>query len=158
MICYLDASALVKRYIAEPGSDIVDRAMAESEGTGTATISRAEVAAAFAKAVRVGALEKEEGSLCFSHFRDEWPDFLRLQITEATTERAASMAWDFGLRGYDAVHLAAAAIWQEALATSITFASFDLNLWRAAMRVGLLTSPADLPTLLDRWKERSLPP
>lgn len=68
----------------------------------------------------MGALEKEEGSLCFSHFRDEWPDFLRLQITEVTTERAASMAWDFGLRGYDAVHLAAA-IWQEALAASITF-------------------------------------
>ena len=35
--------------------------MAESEGTGTATISRAEVAAAFAKAVRVGALDAYSG-------------------------------------------------------------------------------------------------
>ena len=52
MILYLDASALVKRYVAEPGSVEVNEAISRAEVTGTALISRAEVAAALAKAVR----------------------------------------------------------------------------------------------------------
>ena len=46
MILYLDASALVKRYVAEPGSTEVNDAIATAEVIGTAIISRAEVAAA----------------------------------------------------------------------------------------------------------------
>ena len=56
MILYLDASALVKRYVAEPGSAEVSEAISRAEAIGTALISRAEVAAALAKAVRGKAL------------------------------------------------------------------------------------------------------
>ena len=51
MILYLDASALVKRYVDEPGSPDVREAIARAEVAGTALISRAEVAAALARAV-----------------------------------------------------------------------------------------------------------
>ena len=51
MILYLDASALVKRYVAELGSPQMSEAIAEAEMIGTVIISRAEIAAALAKAV-----------------------------------------------------------------------------------------------------------
>ena len=44
MIAYLDASALVKRYVAERGSAEVGRLIDRAEAAGTAILSRAEVA------------------------------------------------------------------------------------------------------------------
>jgi predicted nucleic acid-binding protein len=48
MILYLDASSLVKRYVAEPGSTEVGDAISSADVVGTARISRPEVAAALA--------------------------------------------------------------------------------------------------------------
>ena len=59
MIVYLDASALVKRYIAEAGSPDVEVLIGEAQAIGTAVISRAEVAAALAKAARIGLVARE---------------------------------------------------------------------------------------------------
>jgi len=155
MILYLDASALVKRYVAEPGSTEVSEAIARAEVTGTALISRAEVAAALAKAVRVGALGPEEAWNSLQVFRGEWLDLMRVQVTELTVARADAIAWQHGLRGYDAVHLAAATGWQDAMGEQVTLAAFDRRLWRAAKQVGLAAYPADLPAMLNRWSERT---
>jgi predicted nucleic acid-binding protein len=54
VIVYLDASALVKRYVAETGSAEVEALIGAARATGTGVLSRAEVAAALAKAARVG--------------------------------------------------------------------------------------------------------
>ena len=146
MILYLDASALVKRYVAEPGSPEVSAAISQAEVTGTALISRAEVAAALAKAVRVNALTQEEALACLQVFRNEWPDLVRVQVTEMVVARADALAWDHGLRGYDAVHLAAASAWQDAIGGRVVLATFDRHLWTAAESMGLEAYPADLPT------------
>jgi predicted nucleic acid-binding protein len=111
MILYLDASALVKRHVAEPGSTEVSEAISGAEAIGTALVSRAEVAAALAKAVRV-----------------------------------------YALRGYDAVHLAAASFWQDTMSEQVTLSTFDRRLWTAAEREGLALHPLDLPALLDVWQ------
>ena len=55
--CYLDASALVKRYVTEPGSREVIQLTTEAAGAATVLVSRAEVAAAFSRAVRLGVLD-----------------------------------------------------------------------------------------------------
>jgi predicted nucleic acid-binding protein len=46
MIAYLDASALVERYVAERGSTEVATLLREAEAVGTALITLAEVGAA----------------------------------------------------------------------------------------------------------------
>jgi predicted nucleic acid-binding protein len=152
MILYLDASTLVKRYVAELGSVEVGDAISKADVVGTSLISRPEVAAALAKAVRVEALTQEEASACLQVFREEWPDLMRVQVTEMVVTRADTLAWEHGLRGYDAVHLAAASIWQDALGEQVTFSTFDRRLWETAKRVGLAIHPADLPALLETWK------
>ncbi len=152
MILYLDASALVKRYVAEVGSAQVSQAIAEASIVGTALITRAEVAAALARAVRVNALTKDEAEAAIGVFRAEWPDLVRVQVTEVVIARADGLAWEHGLRGYDAVHLAAASLWQDAVGEPVTFSTFDRRLWAAAGKVGLTPHPADLPALLEAWK------
>ena len=147
MILYLDASALVKCYATELGSAETSEAIAVAELVGTVMISRVEVAAALAKAVRVGALTPENALAGLQAFRRDWPDLVRLEVTESLVTRAEALAWEQGLRGYDAVHLAAAVFWQEVMGEPVMMATFDRQLWGAAKQVGLTPYPAHLPAL-----------
>ncbi len=145
MIVYMDASALVKRYVAEAGSAQVEELISGAEAVGTALISRAEVAAALAKAVRMKLLTREEAAAALKSFSREWENIARLQMTEFLVTRAATLAWEEGLRGYDAVHLASAVFWQEMLGEPVTVATFDRQLWDAAQATGLAAWPETRP-------------
>lgn len=144
MIVYLDASALVKRYVAEAGSAEVEGLILTAEIVGTSVISRAEVAAALAKAVRAGVLHHDEAGQALGVFRAQWMDVVRLQLTEAIVARADALAWERGLRGYDAVHLATALFWQDAIGEPVTLATFDRQLWEGARATALTVWPSEL--------------
>ena len=145
MIVYADASLLVKRYLTEAGSDRVEALLVPPTLTGTALITRAEIAAALSKAARVGALTRNEAAKSLHEFRAHWPHLLRLRLSEAVVARADELAWEHGLRGYDAVHLAVALTWQANLDEPLTCATFDHQLWQAAQAQGLSVWPEALP-------------
>jgi len=145
MIAYLDASALVKRYVAEAGSAEVNGLISEAEALGTAVISRAEVSAALAKAVRVKSVSKNAGTSALQAFTADWDNLIRLQLTEVLVARAAALAWEQGLRGYDAVHLATALFWHETLDEAVTVATYDRELWNSAKTSGLSVWPSAPP-------------
>ena len=145
MIVYLDASALVKRYIAEAGSPEVEALIGEAQAIGTAVISRAEVAAALAKAARIGLVTRAAGTKALQVFNTDWEHFVRLQLSEPLAARAAALAWEHGLRGYDSVHLASALVWSETLGETVAVATYDRELWRGAKASGLSAWPAQMP-------------
>jgi predicted nucleic acid-binding protein len=147
MILYLDASALVKRYISEVGSPQVEALIGQSDVIGTSLVSRAEVATALARAARRGMLLRDQAKAALLVFRAQWPRLARLQLTEPLLARADALAWDYGLRGYDAVHLAAALFWQETLREPVTLATFDQQLWQAGQVAGLAVWPMSLDPL-----------
>ncbi len=145
MIVYVDASALVKRYVTEAGSAEVIALTTRAEGVATAIVTRAEVAAALARAVRVGLLDDVGGRRAQRRFSREWPDLMRVPVTETLVARAEALAWAHGLRGYDAVQLASAMTWQDALGQEIVLATFDRQLWDGARDSGLRPWPDQLP-------------
>lgn len=145
MIVYLDASALVKRYVAEAGSAEVGALIAEASALGTTVLSRAEVAAAFARAVRVKLVTRDAAASALKIFTADWEHLIRLQLTEALAARAGALAWEHGLRGYDAVHLATALFWHETLGEPVTVATYDRELWRGSHASGLAAWPSALP-------------
>jgi uncharacterized protein len=144
VIIYLDASALVKRYVAERGSKEVIELTAAAEIVATSLISRAEVAAAFARAVRLGVLDHDGGRRAQRRFSREWPDLARVPVSEALVSRAEILAWDYGLRGYDAMQLASALTWQESIGEDVFLGTFDGQLWKAAPGAGLKVWPETL--------------
>jgi predicted nucleic acid-binding protein len=141
VIVYLDASALVKRYVAEAGSDQVAALLASAEAVGTAIVSQAEVAAALAKATRLKRLPRKEAAAALQAFQAEWDNVVRIRVTEGLVARAASVAWEHALRGYDAIHLASALLWQDIVGETIALATYDRQLWTAARRAGLSAWP-----------------
>lgn len=144
MIVYLDASALVKRYVAEAGSADVSELVEHATLAGTAIVSRAEVAAALGKAARMKLVPRKDAAAALQSFTSEWESLIRLQMTEVLMARAAELAWEQGLRGYDAVHLAAAHVWQDVMGEPVTVATYDWQFWDAARGTGLVAWPARL--------------
>ena len=143
-LLYADTSALFKRYVEEDESEAVLERMEEASTVGTVLITRVEVAAALAKAVREQRMDQHDAHQAEQEFLDDWDDFTRIGVTDALTVRAGGLAWHHDLRGYDAAQLAAALEWLEIAEGTddrIVFACFDNELREAATAEGLETWP-----------------
>ena len=145
MIIYFDTSALVKRYLREDDSDKVIALFTETDHLfGSVIVTQVELAATFQRAVRMDAASPKLAAEVWMDFLDHWQSFTRLRIFAGTIERASGIAWNYGLRGYDSLHLAAALLWQETLGVQITLATFDRELWLAGQKAGMLSWPPKL--------------
>ena len=109
------------------------------------------MAAALAKSVRIGVVSRRQANRNFVTFQNDWPAIFCIEISEIVVNQATLWAWDHNLRGYDAVHLAAASTWQRAISEPVTIATYDLQLWTIAQQVGLAVYPIDLPATLASW-------
>ncbi len=129
---YLDASAFVKRYVEEEGSDLVRAAMGDEGAWFMCRIGFVETA----RAVGLGG-----GRSSSAAFRREWPAVNVVEVTAALAEHAATLALAHELRSLDALHLAAALLLP---ADDLTVATWDHRLHRAARANGLRVLPASL--------------
>lgn len=141
MIVYGDTSALVKLFVWEGGADETRKLLGEARMLGTAVLTRAELAAALARGARRGYLLAEEAEAARRRLREVWDSWVRVAVDAEVVARAEEMAWRHGLRGYDAVHLAAALVWKEGAGYPITLVTFDRELGEAARKEGLEVWP-----------------
>jgi predicted nucleic acid-binding protein len=143
-IIYLDTSVLIKRYIREQGSEALSAHWPSFSIVGSAVIIYVEIAAALAKAERLGWLDAEVAQNAWGAFLNDWGKLSLININKAVLNRASDLAWEYGLRGYDAVHLGAALVWQEGLREMVQLCTFDRQLWNAAKQVSMSVWPDDL--------------
>jgi predicted nucleic acid-binding protein len=141
---YLDASALVKRYVNEEGSDWLRATIdpARSQLLFTSRMTIVEVISAFARRVRDGSLTLEEFASARDLFRGDCLDEYQIMPpTIAVIDSASFLLERHPLRAYDAIHLATALGAQQFLADqnypALTFLSADDRLNQAAVAVGL---------------------
>lgn len=137
MILYLDTSALVKLYVPEPDSALIQQSVDAAELSSTSRIAYVEARAAFARKRRERAVTPRDYQTIVQDFADDWETFFIVDVSDALTKRAAQLAERFALRGYDAIHLASAVIVGEQGNQPVRFACFDEKLSRAARRQGL---------------------
>jgi predicted nucleic acid-binding protein len=137
VILYLDTSALVKLYVEEAGSPAAASWVAEAGVVATARIAYAEARAAFARQRREGGLTAASLRRVVAHLDDDWVRYAVVEITDALVRTAGRYAERYALRGFDALHLAAAAELRQPEDT-VAFASFDRALSRAARRERML--------------------
>lgn len=78
MIRFFDTSALVKRYVEEPGSAMV-RATLRAHPVTVARVTLAEAAAAVARACRLGAISEVQRDAIFGRLPQ---DFARLSVVD----------------------------------------------------------------------------
>ncbi|MBP9665267.1 MAG: type II toxin-antitoxin system VapC family toxin [Pyrinomonadaceae bacterium] len=141
---FLDTSAVVKRYVRETGSDLVDK-LAASENDNDiflADITRVEMAAAIARRLKGGSIAKqdaEDALLAFEY--DLTSRYAPVEISQTVLADAVSLATKYALRGYDAVQLAVAlGVNTDLLSNKLTrlvIVSADAELNAAAKTEGL---------------------
>ncbi len=134
MIAYLDTSSVVKLYVEEDGSAGIRALVAEADAVATAAVAYAETRAAFARLRREKRLSAAELRRMKQAFEADWDRYVVVQVTEAVCRHAGDLAERRGLRGFDAVHLAAYLALARTTTLDIRFSTFDLALNRSATR------------------------
>ena len=148
---YLDSSALVKRYVAERGTPWISHVCDAAAGHTlyTVRISGAELVAALFRRARAGSLSVLDAQTEAAQFKADLPyDYEIVEVTEALVNTAMTLAERHGLRGYDAVQLAAALKLQAALTASglptLILVSADGELNTATVAEGLMVEDPNL--------------
>lgn len=140
-IAYFDSSALVKLVIEEDGSEDAARLWDGADAVVTSRVAHPEVRAALAAAHRDARLD----AAAHRKAKAEWGAFHRalrmVELTRQLEAKAADLAEQHALSGFDAVHLASALTLTE---LPVIVATWDARLLRAAQFLGLATLPDQL--------------
>jgi len=132
MIVYLDTSSLVKLYVLEEDSYIVENLVESSDVVATSLIAYAEARSAFARRLRENAFSIDEYRQILPRFDQDWENCLRIGITGDLVRRAGNLAEKHGLRGFDAIHLSSAITFREELSFPVYFSCSDRKLQNAS--------------------------
>lgn len=143
-IIYFDTSALVKKYVLEPGSDQIGAYYAKAEMVGTVMMTFPEMASALSRGMRMKKISAEEAHCAWNAFEKDSDMMYLVDISHPLISRASTLVWEHGLRGYNAVHLSSYLTWKEALGVEISLATFDVELWRAARGLNIEVFPGEL--------------
>lgn len=108
MILYLDTSAFVPLLIEEPTSQICGDLWDAADRVVTTRLTHIEAAAALAMAERLHRITGEQHDAGRERLDELWPQLDLVELDDHLMSAAAQAARSHSLRGYDAVHFAAA--------------------------------------------------
>jgi predicted nucleic acid-binding protein len=131
LIVYLDTSAVVPLVIAEPSSDFCRRLWDEGDAVTTSQLTYVEAAAALAQAQRLKRMGSATHHAARRLLDRLWAEFDVVDVDDTLVHRAAELAGDFALRGYDAVHCASAEHLEDGDLVAATGDRKLLDAWRA---------------------------
>jgi len=136
LICYLDASALVKRYVTENHSRDVSKLLS-AEIPVTSRLSESEIASALARRHREGSLTLPERNRLLAAMQQDLASLYIVEVSPEVSAKACGLLMRHRLRAGDALQLASALLLAGKSNLKIQFVSFDRSLNEAASREGL---------------------
>jgi predicted nucleic acid-binding protein len=132
VITYVDTSTLIKLIVDEEGSDRAELIWQSADSVASVRLVAVEARAALAAAARGKRLSANQLRVAKTELAAFVDDLHLVEVTEELIESAAQLAETESLKGYDAVHIAAALFVGAAVLTSA-----DRTLCQAAARQGL---------------------
>lgn len=138
MIAYFDTSSLVPLLVEESGSERANLLWNEADRIVAIRLVYAEGRAALAMAVRLGRLDQGALRTSVLGLDQLYQQMDIVEISDNLVRRAGVLAEDHSLRGYDAVHLAAA---ETLSGDGIVLVAGDGPLCQAARALGLAVAP-----------------
>lgn len=135
---YLDASALVKRYLREPGSDEVNSLFIRGDRLFTSILSYAEVQAAMGRKFHAREVTHTHFERAREKFLEDFVLVLNvLDMDVGTMAAIRTLVSQHPIRGADGVHLAAALWLRDMIRLVPSFAAGDES-------IEFITSDTDL--------------
>lgn len=129
MSLYVDSSALLKRYVDEPDSDVAESLLLSDPSLLTARHTIVEVRRNLARL-----LDGRSLAAAREAFADDLRAVSIVELDAVTCEAAAAIGEVTGVRSLDALHLAAA---RRIGGPAVPFLTFDVRQAQAARALGL---------------------
>ena len=129
MSLYVDSSALLKRYVNEPDSEVAEAHLRSDPLLLTSRHTIVEVRRNLSRL-----LEPGDATAARAAFMEDLGVFSIIELDELTCETAAGVAEVTSVRTLDALHLAAA---QRVGGAAVPFLTFDVRQAQAARLLGL---------------------
>jgi len=140
---FLDSNIIIKYYVEESGSDWV-RALVDDPNTLCiiSEIAIVEVAAALARIHREKRIGRKRMQTSYEKFQEDLHDnlFLTIALNAEVLDRAAQIALQQIVKGYDALQVASAATAEYLGNFEIVFVSDDRQVVRAAQEEAMETA------------------
>ncbi|MBA2323805.1 MAG: type II toxin-antitoxin system VapC family toxin [Pseudonocardiales bacterium] len=137
MICYFDTPAIVALLVIEPGTPRASRLWQQASRAVSSELLYVEAAAALAQAKRMDRLDPPAYQVALDQLDELYADLHLIHVEERLIRRAAVLAADLALRGYDAVHCASA---ERLVADDVVVVTADSALLRGCRKLGLSTA------------------
>lgn len=139
MIAYFDTSAIVPLVIDEATTEMCNRLWTESTRVVSVRLLYPEARAALARAERMGRLTRSQLDAAAAELDTLMDEIDIIELGADIARSAGQLAQQHGLRGYDAVHLAAALAVND---DDFVLVTGDLELAAAAKAAGMATALA----------------
>jgi predicted nucleic acid-binding protein len=136
MVVYFDTSAFLPVLVPEPGTDSSLELWQNASNVASTWLLYVEASASIARRSREKQSASRTDAAPLLSLNSRWKEFRILELGESLMAAAAQCAIRFGLRGYDAVHCAAAA---SINGPDVVAASSDRRLLEAWSELGLAT-------------------
>ena len=134
---FVDTSALLRRYVNEPGRDLVVDTMDSDDSWIASALARTEVMITLHHL----AAGPHHQSRLWHDFRDDWDAFVVVPVDSRCLAKAVELGAQYALRLVDAIHLAAA----DRLPRPLRYLTFDRRQIPAAVGLGFdVVAPIDL--------------
>ena len=134
---FVDTSALLRRYVQDADSDLVDATMSAEDAWVASAVARTEML----MALHSLATGPRQQAALWETFRTDWDAFAVVPVDSRCLTRAGELGAEFALRLVDALHLAAA----DRLPRPVRYLTFDRRQIPAADALGMeVVSPYEL--------------
>jgi predicted nucleic acid-binding protein len=134
---FFDSSALVKKYLAEAGSEMVKKILDSSPVFAASKIAFPEIISAFNRKYKYGDISEDELEKAIKNFETDWICFNTVEVKDDLFPIIKRIIKTYALRGADSIHLAAALWLRDTFKENIKFVASDVNLLKAAYEEGL---------------------
>lgn len=134
MNLFFDTSALIKKYIEETGSDIVDDLLDKAESVYVSSITEIEVFSTFKRLLVEKAITENDYKILKADFKFDFQFFTAVRFDDFITEKAKAVIEKYQLKSLDSIQLSSALFLKDEIDY---FIGCDEKLIKAGRREGL---------------------
>lgn len=137
-VLYVDASALVKRYAEEPGTDAVLSLLTTANRIFTSKIAYVELLMTFSRKLAEGTVSEQQFSELHRRVDQDWYSWILIEVSDEILEIVKKRVVKHSIRALDAIHLSSALLARKLVGKKLTFVCSDQKLLEAAKAQGLI--------------------
>lgn len=110
MVIFMDTSSLIKRYVVEQGSELVDRYFIDENDICVSPVTAIEIHSALGRKLRDGDINYETHQKALQFLADDFNDIIKIQFNETLVEIAIKLIEANGIKALDAIQAGSAEV------------------------------------------------